>query len=264
VYRSSIEKKDSTIINAASLKRISDPCPWTQSYKRLPAHLCRVIGTCPSPPDILSITPSGIDLRTASDGSVENEKGYPGWIIVRMDNTTLIKGYGSTYGRIEDTTSYRTEVCSTIAILAVYGMVQSVYNWNAATIEHVFDSESALNHIWNKEKDVVFDQYRPDADAITAARVLLSSTKHTHISPKWVRGHADKMGPPYTLQEEINMQTDRLTGKAHANQPPEYKALHDCLQFPEPNVSIVLDGKKFTSRITINVAHSSQHPSLEQ
>jgi hypothetical protein len=71
---------------------------------------------------------------------------------------------------MEDTTSYRTEVCGTIAVLAVYGMTQSVDKWNASTIEHVCDSESALDHIWNKEKDGIFDQSRPDAYAITAVR----------------------------------------------------------------------------------------------
>jgi hypothetical protein len=179
------------------------------------------------------------------------------------ENTTIIKGYGPTDGIIKDTTSYRTEVCGKIAVLTIYGMIQSMYNWNAATIEHVCDSESALNRIWNKSKDGVFNQSRPDADSIPAVRVLLSSTKPTHISPKSVCGHADKRGPPYTLQEEINMQTDRLAGKAHANLPPEYKSRRDCLHFPEQNISIVLDGKKVTSRITRHVARSIHHPSLE-
>jgi hypothetical protein len=181
-----------------------------------------------------------------------------------MDNKTIIKGYGPTDGRIEDTTSYRTDFCGTITVLAVYGMIHSVYTWNAATIEHVCDSESALNHIWNKEKDGVLNQYRPDAGAITAARVLLSSMKHTNISPKWVRGHADKIGPPYTIQEEINMQTDQLAGKAPANFPPEYKARHDCHHLPEQNSSIVLNGKKVASKIKRHVAHIIHHPSLEQ
>jgi hypothetical protein len=113
------------------------------------------------------------------------KKGYHGWIIARMDNKKIVKGYGPTDGIIDVTTSYRTEVYGTIAVLVVYGMIQSVYNWNAATIEHVWDSESALNRIWNKEKDGIFEQLRPASEAITAARVLLLSMKHTNISPKW-------------------------------------------------------------------------------
>jgi hypothetical protein len=31
-------------------------------------------------------------------------------------------------------------------------------------------------------------------------RFLLSTVNHTTISPLWVRGHADKIGPSYTLQ----------------------------------------------------------------
>jgi hypothetical protein len=127
-----------------------------------------------------------------SYGSVENELGYHGWIIARMKNTTIIKGYGPTDRRIEDTTSYITEVYGTITVLAVYIMIQSLYNWNAAKNEHVCDSELALNCIWNIENDDVFDQSRPDTDAITGAGFLLSAIKHTHVSPQWVRGHTDK------------------------------------------------------------------------
>jgi hypothetical protein len=164
-----------------------------------------------------------------------------------MDNTTIIEGYGPTYGRIEDTTSYRTEVCGTITVLTVYGMIQLVYKWNAAMIEHVCDIESALDRISNNEKDGVFDHSRPDADSITAARLLLSAMKHTSVLPRWVRGHADKRGPSYKLQEEINMQTKKLVGKASINLPLEFKAQHDGLHFPEQHISLVLVGKKITS-----------------
>jgi hypothetical protein len=151
------------------------------------------------PADIFSTIPSDINLQTASGGSVENEKGYHGLIIARIDNINIIYGYVPTDGRIEDTTSYRTEVCGAIDVLAVYSMIQSVYTWNTAIIEHVCDRTLALDRIWNNEKDKVFHQSRPDTDAITAARVLLSATKHTNILPLWVRGHANKRGPPYTL-----------------------------------------------------------------
>jgi hypothetical protein len=99
-------------------------------------------------------------------------------------------------------------------------MIQYFYNWKSARIEHVCNSESALNRIWNKEKYGVFDQSIPDADDITAARTLLSAIKNTQVSPQWVQGHADKRGQPYKPQEETNTQTDILTGKAHTNLPP--------------------------------------------
>jgi hypothetical protein len=66
---------------------------------------------------MFSIIPSGIELRTASDVSVERKRGYHGWIIAHMDNTPIIAGYGPTYGRNEDTTSYRTEVYGTVSVL---------------------------------------------------------------------------------------------------------------------------------------------------
>jgi hypothetical protein len=66
------------------------------------------------------------------------------------------------------------------------------------------------------------------------------------------------------LQEEINMQTDKLAGNAHTNLPLDFKAQHDCLHFPEQDISLVLDGKKVKSRITMHVAHIIHYPSLKQ
>jgi hypothetical protein len=50
---------------------------------------------------------------------------------------------------------------------------RGVPSWNESTIEHIYDSESALNCIWNQEQDGVFDQSRTDADAILVVRQLL-------------------------------------------------------------------------------------------
>jgi hypothetical protein len=75
--------------------------------------------TMPPSLDIYIIATSGIEWRTASGGSVENKRGYHGWLIARMDNTTIIEGCGPMDGRIKDATSYRTELCGAIAVLAV-------------------------------------------------------------------------------------------------------------------------------------------------
>jgi hypothetical protein len=127
------------------------------------------------------------------------------------------------------------------------------------------DSKSALDRIWKKDKEgIFFDLSRPDADATTTMRLLLYNMKHTIISPHWVRGHADKRGPPFTLQEEIKMQTDNLAGNAHINIPLEFKAQHDCLHFPKHHISLVLNEKKVTSNITRHVSQSIHHPSLKK
>jgi hypothetical protein len=76
-------------------------------------------------------------LRMVSDGSVEKEIGYHGWIVALMDNIMIMEIHGPTYGLIQDMTSYRTEVCRTITILAIYNIIVKVYNWKARTIEHV-------------------------------------------------------------------------------------------------------------------------------
>jgi hypothetical protein len=75
-----------------------------------------------------------------------------------MDNSMIMEGHGQTDGRIQDTTSYITEVSGTLAILAIYNMIVKVYNWKAKDIEHVCDSKSTLDRIGNLEPDGLFYQ----------------------------------------------------------------------------------------------------------
>jgi hypothetical protein len=125
----------------------------------------------------------------------------------------------------------------TIAILAIYNMIVKVYNWKPKEIEHVCDSESALDRIWNLEPDGVFDQSRPSY-VILVAKDQLQKAHHANITPTWVRGHVDKRGPPYTDQEDINMRADKLAGSAHKSLPDDLKARHDSLHFPEQHISL--------------------------
>jgi hypothetical protein len=67
-----------------------------------------------------------ISLWTASEGSVENERGCDGLMVALLDNSTIIEAHGPTNGHIQDTTSYRTEVSRIIEIIAIYNMIISV------------------------------------------------------------------------------------------------------------------------------------------
>jgi hypothetical protein len=183
VQHSSLERKDYVTITMSIPREIRDSCPWKQEYLPLPTHLNRIVGPCPRPPQVFQTMPETIALPTASDGSVENEKGYHGWIVATLDNATIIEVQGLTNGRIQDTTSYRTEVSGTIAILTIYNMIVKLYNWKAKEIEHVCDSESAFDILSNVEPDGVSDQSRPDADVIIVAKVQLQKSKHTKIVP---------------------------------------------------------------------------------
>jgi hypothetical protein len=235
-----------------------------QEYLRLHTHLRCIKSPCPRPPQAFQTIPRSTALRMASDGSFKNERGYHGWIVALTDKSTIMEGHGPTDGRIQDITSYRTEVSGTIAIQAIYNMIVKVYNWKAKYIEHVCDSESVLDRIWTVEPDGVFDQSLPDADVILVAKSQLQKAHHTKITPTWVRGHADKRGTPYTDQEDINMQADKLAGSAHKSLPDDLKARHDSLHFPEQHISLCLHCHKVTSNITRNVAHSFHRPKLEE
>jgi hypothetical protein len=152
----------------------------------------------------------------------------------------------------------------TIAIFTMYNMIVQVYNWKAKEIEHVCNTESALDRVWNIEPDGVFDQSMPDAYVILVTKFQLQTAKHTKIVPTWVRGHADKQGAPYTNQEQINMRADKLAGTAHKALPHDFTAHHEGLHLPEQHISLCLQGQKVTYKITRNVAHSFHRPKLEE
>jgi hypothetical protein len=82
VHHSSLERKDSVTITTSIPREIQDSCPWKQEYLHLPTHLRRIIGPCPTPPQVFQTMHETIALRTASDGSVENKKRVP-WLDFR-------------------------------------------------------------------------------------------------------------------------------------------------------------------------------------
>jgi hypothetical protein len=59
----------------------------------MPTHILCFIGPCTRPPQVFQTMTRSISLQTASDGSVENERGYHGWIVALMDNSTIIEGH---------------------------------------------------------------------------------------------------------------------------------------------------------------------------
>jgi hypothetical protein len=58
----------------------------------------------------------------------------------------------------------------------------------------------------NPQKDQnisVFDKTKPDTDVTKAAINLISDLQsYSKVKSYWVRGHTDKRGPPFSLQEE--------------------------------------------------------------
>jgi hypothetical protein len=60
-------------------------------------------------------------------------------------HTTIIEGHGTTYGCIQDTASYRTEVCRMIAILAIYSLIVKLYNWRAKDVDLILSLEYLLD-----------------------------------------------------------------------------------------------------------------------
>jgi hypothetical protein len=72
---------------------------------------------------------------------------------------------------------------------------------------------------------------------------------HSTLKSYWVEGHAEN-GPPHSPQEELNILTDGIAGKAQTSLTPTMKPHSDCLYFPEQHIAIVTHQIKVTSHLT--------------
>jgi hypothetical protein len=89
---------------------------------------------------------------------------------------------------------------------------------------------------------------KPDADVVKVARNAIADIQqYSLVNAYWVEGHANKRGPPFSPQEELNIITDGLSRRAQTSLPLEIKPRSDCLHFPEQQVSIVVQQRKVTS-----------------
>jgi hypothetical protein len=70
--------------------------------------------------------------------------GYQGWLIATLNNEILPDDFGAMDGRVEDTHSYRCEVCGNIAAFAILNIIRCVYGFSPSTVEHVCDNQSTI------------------------------------------------------------------------------------------------------------------------
>jgi hypothetical protein len=77
-----------------------------------------------------------------------------------------------------------------------------------------------------------------------------------------VEGHNDKCGLPFSPQEELNILTDGLAGRAQTSLLPKIKPSSDCLNFPEQQVSIVIQQRKVISLLPYHIANDIHVPKL--
>jgi hypothetical protein len=172
-------------------------------------------------------------IISASDGSVLDCPGYQGWLVATLDNEILIQSFGATDGRVEDTNSYRAELCGNVATFAIINIIRRIYGFAPHSIQHVCGNQSAITATWKHDTLSVFDKTKPDPDVIIVDRVYLSELHlNSPAKPYWVASHSDKRGPPYTIQEKLNILTDKLTERAQTELPLDLRQIHDALHFP--------------------------------
>jgi hypothetical protein len=92
------------------------------------------------------------------------------------------------------------------------------------------------------------DKTKLDAYIIFARVTIVELQFHSTVKPLWVRSHSDKRGPPYRLQEELDIKTDKLAERAQMELPSDLRPRPDALHFPEQQIYVVVAQKKVTSR----------------
>jgi hypothetical protein len=259
IHCTSIECIDDIDITYSIPQDITFPCPWIKKYEIPPSHIRRIIIPCPTPPQLIQSMHSTSSLRSASDGSILNCIGYQGWLVATLDKEIIIQGVGATDGRVEDTHFYHAKLCGNIATFAILNIIIHIYS----SIQHVCNNQSAISVTCKYDTLSVFDRTKPDADVIIVARVALSELQlHFYGKPHWVSSHADKRGPPYTIQEELNILTDKLAERAQTELSLDLRPRHDALRFPEQQIAVVIVQKKVSSRLPLHISNTKHSPLL--
>jgi hypothetical protein len=225
-------------------------CPCRKQSELLPTHLRRIIGPCHSPPQCFQSIHQLTNIRSASDGSVLFCQGFQGLLIAKLDNEVLIQGFGATDGRLEDTSSYRANICGSIATFTVLTLIRKVYGFFPPNIEHVCGNKYAITATWKYENISVFDKTKSDTDVTKVARNSIADLHaFSNIKAYWAEDHTDKRGSPFSPQEEINILMDGLVTKTQTMKPRT-----DCLHFPEQQISIVIQQQKVTSHLPYHIS----------
>jgi hypothetical protein len=142
-------------------------------------------------------------------------------------------------------------------------IIRRVYGFSPPTMEHVCVNQYVITYTWKENTLSIFDKTRPYADVIMVAHSAISELQQlSTVKVFWVSIHADRRGPPFSKQEELNIMTDTLAESAQTELPDELKLRHDALHFPEPHIYVVISQKKFTSRLPLHIANIIHGPAL--
>jgi hypothetical protein len=138
-----------------------------------------------------------------------------------------------------------------------------VYGFTPPSVEHVCDNQSDITITWKEKSLSIFDKTKPDSNVIMVARSAISELQQVStVKAVWVSSHADKRGPPYPKQEELNIMTDILAERSQIELPDKLKPRHGALHSPEQQISVVISHKKVASRLPLHIANMIHGPTL--
>jgi hypothetical protein len=119
------------------------------------------------------------------------------------------------------------------------------------------DNKSAITATWKEENISVFEKAKPDADVAKVAQNAIADLQpFSAVKCFWVEGHADKHGPPFSPEEELNILTDGLATIAQKALPPDMRPRPDCLHFFAQQISIVIRHSKVTSHLPYDISNA--------
>ena len=250
-------------------KESATPLTFTEYKNTLPnaiQELLRHIETIGSDKDIAEMIFNGQTFIAASDGSKKSTGGTYGWILENEHGDLLAEGMGPVHGAINTMTSHRAELYG-LTSLTLYILHLCIYHDISPT------RVKMTVHCDNSECVQKFNQATlplrgtgrfnaADYDVESLLRQTVTPM-HPNVKAMWIKGHQDE----HTSMEELshpsllNVAADELAEFAYEacessqeNPPP----------FPTTRISLIIAGKRVTSKMTHQVEEAIHLPHLKQ
>jgi hypothetical protein len=100
----------------------------------------------------------------------------------------------------------------------------------------------------------VFHRTESDFDLIATIKYLEKEwCRDIIISYLWVRGHADRLYLPLTINERLNIEADVIADQIRMEARGPRGARHHCIHWELERVSLFIEGVKCTGHMTHNL-----------
>ena len=136
------------------------------------------------------------------DGSVRNNQGSYGFVIIDEEHESIIQGFGKVHKTYNEHTSQRAEFYGTAAFVIVYKILIQRFNLSPVQRNKVYiDNEGVVEDLSEDERKPGLKVHlAPDTEMSVLIKSILQQVKAT-IEWIWIKGHQDRN----TIMQIINV-----------------------------------------------------------